>query len=210
MIRLIPVVRPGLILLLLTSLAIANADDAEEGFQVLYTEGNPLTQGWKMVGPGAVVEESPGVLKTEGGMGMLWYAERPFQDFVLRLDYQISRPNDNSGVFVRFPNPPKDPWEAVNEGYEIQICDGASPEHRTGAIYSFKGPEKKPPTRPVGEWNSYEIAVEGQTYTIKLNGETINNFEGSRGEQGYIGLQNHDDRSIVRFRDIRIKSLENP
>ncbi len=200
----IPNLRFGLTLLVLNLAALA---PAEEGFQPLYNEGDPLEQGWKMVGPGAVVEESPGVLKTEGGMGMLWYAERPFKDFVLRLEYQVGRPNDNSGVFVRFPNPPESPWDAVNQGYEIQICDSESPEHRTGAVYSFKGPDKDPPVRPPGEWNSYEIAVEGQKFTIKLNGETINTFEGSRGENGYIGLQNHDDRSIVRFRNIQIKPL---
>ncbi|CAN5868702.1 hypothetical protein BH23PLA1_BH23PLA1_41340 [soil metagenome] len=201
----ISILRFGLAWLVLNLFALA---PAEEGFQPLYNEGDPLEQGWKMVGPGAVVEESPGVLKTEGGMGMLWYAERPFKDFVLRLEYQVARPRDNSGVFVRFPNPPESPWDAVNQGYEIQICDSESPEHRTGAIYSFKGPDKDPPTRSPGEWNNYEIAVEGQKYTIKLNGETINTFEGSRGESGYIGLQNHDDRSIVRFRNIQIKPLE--
>ena len=145
------------------------------------------------------------VLVTSGGMGMLWYAASPFADFTLRVDYKLSKANANSGVFVRFPDPPTDPWDAVKAGYEIQICDGADPEHRTGAVYSFKAAEKAPPAKPIGEWNTYEIAVKGQDYTISLNGEVINHYVGSRGKTGFVGLQNHDDNSIVRFRNVRIK-----
>lgn len=179
---------------------------SEEGFTPLYTKGDPNAQGWKMVGPGNIKEETDGVLVTEGGMGMLWYAKRPFKDFTLRLEYKLTDATNNSGVFVRFPNAPKSPWDAVNEGYEIQICDGADPEHRTGSIYSFKAPDKAPKTRPVGEWNTYEIAVKGQQFTVTLNGEVVNSYKGSRGTQGYVGIQNHDPKSIVRFRNIRIKA----
>jgi hypothetical protein len=185
-----------------------NVRGDEPGFTPLYSQGDPLKQGWQMVGPGSITEESPGVLVTDGGMGMLWYAKEPFKDFTLRLEYKQSAPKNNSGVFVRFPNPPKSPWDAVNEGYEIQIDDGADPEHRTGAVYSFKAPEKAPPSKPVGEWNAYEITVKGQDYTVTLNGEVVNHYKGSRGAQGFIGLQNHDPKSIVRFRNVRIKTLK--
>lgn len=189
---------------LLTSFAVAD----DEGFTSIYSKGDPTKQGWKMVGPGNVKEESEGVLVTEGGMGMLWYAKNPYQNFTLRVEYKQSTPTDNSGIFVRFPNEPKSPWDAVNEGYEIQICDGADPIHRTGAVYSFKPAEKAAPTKPVGEWNMYEISVKGQEYTIKLNGEVINTYKGSRGQKGFVGIQNHDDKSIVRFRNIQIKSID--
>jgi hypothetical protein len=179
----------------------------ETGFTYLYQKGDPLKQGWKQVGPGKVTEESEGVLVTSGGMGMLWYEQAPFKDFTLRVDYKLSKADNNSGVFVRFPDKVTDPWDAVKAGYEIQICDGADPEHRTGAVYSFKAAEKAPTTKPVGEWNTYEISVKGQEYTISLNGEVINHYTGSRGKSGYIGLQNHDNSSIVRFRNIRIKPL---
>jgi hypothetical protein len=185
-----------------------NVRGDEPGFTPLYSQGDPLKQGWQMVGPGSITEESPGVLVTDGGMGMLWYAKEPFKDFTLRLEYKQSALKNNSGVFVRFPNPPKSPWDAVNEGYEIQIDDGADPEHRTGAVYSFKAPEKAPPSKPVGEWNAYEITVKGQDYTVTLNGEVVNHYKGSRGAQGFIGLQNHDPKSIVRFRNVRIKTLK--
>jgi hypothetical protein len=198
--------------LLMSALAGADAPKAapktDEGFTELYRSGDPAKQGWEMVGPGSITEEKDGVLVTEGGMGMLWYSRRPFKNFVLRVEYKLSDAGNNSGVFVRFPKKPKSPWDAVNEGYEIQICDGADPEHRTGAVYSFKAADAEPKLRPVGEWNDYEIRVKGQEYTILLNGRQVNSYKGSRGESGYVGLQNHDPKSIVRFRNVRIKELD--
>ncbi len=201
-------------LLLLTALAIpagsvnAAKEEGEKGFTSLYAHGDPIKQGWSMVGPGSIKEESDGVLVTEGGMGLLWFSKQPFGDFTLRLEYKLSDPGNNSGVFVRFPNQPKSPWDAVKDGYEIQICQDADPEHRTGSIYSFKAVDKTPETKPVGEWNTYEITVKGQQYTVSLNGEVINSYKGSRGIRGYVGLQNHDPKSIVRFRNVRIKTLD--
>jgi hypothetical protein len=54
----------------------------------------------------------------------------------------------------------------MNFGFEIQIDELARPDnapiHRTGAIYSFKGPTDGPLiVHPVGEWNQYEITVDG-------------------------------------------------
>ena len=188
--------------------AVPDKPEVEKGFTALYSHGDPLKQGWSMVGPGSIKEEADGVLVTEGGMGLLWFSKQTFGDFTLRLEYKLTAPSNNSGVFVRFPNPPKDPWDAVHSGYEIQICQDADPEHRTGSIYSFKATDKTPPTKPAGEWNTYEITVKGQEYTISLNGEVINTYKGSRGVKGYVGLQNHDDKSIVRFRNVRIKTLD--
>lgn len=56
----------------------------------------------------------------------------------------MSGKGDNSGVFVRFPNPGNDPYIAVRYGYEIQIDDLAQPDgkpiHSTEAIYGFAAP----------------------------------------------------------------------
>jgi hypothetical protein len=164
--------------------------------------GRDLT-GWTHCGPGRVVVED-GALKTEGGMGLLWFHKRWFKDFTLSLEYKVGRKEDNSGIFVRFPDPPRDEWQPVYAGYEIQICDAADPLHATGAVYGFKGPEKIP-SKPAGEWNLMEITVKGQHYAVALNNEVIVEYDGDRGKQGYIGLQNHDDRSVLRFRNIRVK-----
>ena len=86
-------------------------------------------------------------LLTHGGMGLLWYYKKKFKDFILTLEWKVSNRSDNSGVFVRFPNPFTDPNIAIEYGYEIQIDDIGSPDgkpiHRTGAIYNYKGPSHK-------------------------------------------------------------------
>jgi hypothetical protein len=80
-------------------------------------------------------------------MGLLWYYKRKFKDFILGLEWKASSKGDNSGVFVRFPNPENDPYVAVSYGYEIQIGDLAQPDgkpiHGTGAIYDFAAPSIK-------------------------------------------------------------------
>jgi Domain of Unknown Function (DUF1080) len=169
------------------------------------------TDGWRMAGPGKFVlvgyDKS---LRSEGGMGLLWYTKKKYKDFVLEVDWKVSRINDNSGVFVRFSNPDNDPLIAVNTGYEIQIDDMAMPDgnplHKTGAIYNFAAPSNVTVSKPVGQWNTFEIGATDQKYIVTLNGDkVIPEFTGNRNTEGYIGIQNHDADSHVSFRNIRIK-----
>ena len=196
--------RSALILTLLAACLGASCALPPQGdAQVLWNGGDPI--GWKMAGPGAFVVEE-GALKATGGMGLFWYAAREFEDFTLELEWKVEEPSDNAGVFVRFPDPGGDPWVAVNQGYEIQICDTGGPESRTGAIYSFQASESVP-TRPPGQWNHMRITVRGQEYLVEVNGREVTRFTGERGARGFIGIQNHDDESPVRFRRIRVTEL---
>jgi type 1 glutamine amidotransferase len=174
-----------------------------DGSYVLWN-GKDL-EGWSQAGPGRFAVRD-GALESEGGMGLLWYRERRFRDFVLTLEWQVSRPEDNSGIFLRFPRIPLDPWDAVKEGYEVQICGSGGPRHRTGAIYDF-APATEDAALPPGEWNRYEITVRGQEYQVVLNGHEVCRFTGERGREGFIGLQNHDGESRVRFRGLRVREL---
>ena len=72
-----------------------------------------------------VIVESDAALQSEGGMGLLWYSEKIYKNFTLKLEWKVSDESDNSGVFVRFPDPDNNPNNAVREGYEIQIDDKA-------------------------------------------------------------------------------------
>jgi hypothetical protein len=61
----------------------------------------------------------------------------------------------------------------------------------------------------VGRWNIFEIIVIEQSYSVTLNKtKMVTNFIGNRSLEGFIGLQNHDDRSKVYFRNIMIKELK--
>ena len=166
------------------------------------------TTGWRMAGKGNFTVED-GALVTHGGMGMLWHEGRKFANFTLQVEWKVNNKCNNSGVFVRFPEKSDDPWHAVNNGYEIQIddCDKKGLMFQTGSIYSFH-PAEKIASRPAGEWNLFEITAVGQRYTIKLNGKKVNEFEGTRAAEGYVGLQNHDLISRVSFRKVRVKELK--
>jgi hypothetical protein len=185
-------------------------DNDSDGFTYLFN-GQSI-DGWRMAGPGKFVFiEYDKSLQSEGGMGLLWYAEKKYKDFVLKVDWKVNRRNDNSGVFIRFSDPDDDPWIAVNTGYEIQIDDLAMPDgnpvHKTGAIYNFAAPSN-PGSKPVGEWNTFEIEATNQKYSVILNGEkVIPEFTGNRLTEGYIGIQNHDVDSRVSFKNIRIKEI---
>jgi hypothetical protein len=174
--------------------------------------------GWKMAGKGNfLIIESEKALLTQGGMGLLWYYKKKFEDFILTLEWKVSNRTDNSGVFVRFPNPFTDPNIAIDYGYEIQINESGAPDgnpiHRTGAIYNYKGPSPKIQSLlnhlEVGRWNTFEIFVKQQSYSVTLNKKkVVTNFIGNRSLEGFIGLQNHDDNSKVYFRNIMINEFK--
>lgn len=169
------------------------------------------TEGWKQAGPGrfTVVD---GELRTEGGMGLLWYQAKELSSYSLQLDWKLAG-DDNSGVFVGFPAS-DDPWSAVNQGYELQIDATDAPDRTTGAVYGFASADLKARDRvlrPPGQWNSYEIRVRGERLQVFLNGVKINDFTNTDParslKDGFIGLQNHGADDQVSFRNIRLKEL---
>jgi hypothetical protein len=165
--------------------------------------------GWKMCGPGSF-DLIDNMIISHDGMGLLWYKERKFRDFILSVYWKTTTKGDNSGVFIRFSDPDDDPWIAVHTGYEIQIYDGEPPSgnatHRTGGIYNFASPSTYASNEP-GKWNIFEIHANGQNYAVILNDIKITTFTGNRQLEGYIGLQNHDPGSRVCFGKIAIKEL---
>ena len=204
--------------LFLAALALAFGLAAAD-FKPIYN-GSSL-DGWQMVGPGRFVIED-GLMKTEGGMGLLYYTKQKLSDCVVRVVFKTTGSRDNSGVVIRLPEPPPDPWYGVHNGYEVQI-DGAGDEwHSTGAIYSLSKVTSR--QQKNGEWNTMDIEIRGPLTRISLNGVMVNEFKegqevpprkqwfepvrGPRALSGYIGLQNHDGNSKVHFKEISVKSLK--
>ena len=178
--------------------------------------------GWQHVGPGKFVIEN-GVLKTQGGMGLLWYTKEKISNATLRVVFSVPEPtkNGNSGVFIRIPTEPTEPWMPVNKGYEVQIDHSGDDYHRTGVLYSLTKAMTKPALK---EWNTMEITLTDDRTVVTLNGEKITDYKegdpvpekeksfepdrGRRAAAGYFGLQNHDDKDVVLFRDISMKKLK--
>ena len=114
--------------------------------------------GWEHVGPGKMVVED-GLIRTEGGMGLLWFTGEKFGDCIIRVVYKTTAHDANAGVHIRFPDKPNDAWDAVLKGYEIQICDVQDEFHGTGSIYSLVSKMTARPAKPAGEWNTMEITL---------------------------------------------------
>src|SRR5690606_32857811 len=127
------------------------------------------------------------------------------------------------GVGIRTPTA----GDAAYVGMEIQILDNTADIYKNLHSYQYHGsvygviPAKKGYLKPVGEWNSEEIKAVGSRITVTLNGHIIvdgdidkagaggtadgKNHPGLKNKSGHIGFLGHG--SVVKFRDIRIKSL---
>ena len=179
-------------------------------------------EGWQMAGSGQFNVIGNGTVESQGGIGLLWYTKEEFSDFLLTVQWRASSIFDNSGVFIRFPalgssNPAQDWKLAVDQGYEIQIDDRGydpnnnttgSPLHMTGAVYQL-APATKLASKPLGEWNTFEMEAVGRDIKVKLNGELVSHLAGdtSRPLKGHIGLQNHHPGSRVQFRNLFIRKV---
>lgn len=179
----------------------------EAGFVSLFSDAE--LKKWRQCGPGRF-DVTNGVATGVGGMGLWWYTGRQYTNFVLRGEFVQEEPIADSGVFLRFADPGNDPWNAVHQGHEMEIGDPEpkDPTWRTGSIYPFQA-STRANTKPLGQWNEYEIICQGQTYTVRLNGEQIMTWTDpkQRTRSGYIGLQNYNDGKTVRHRNVRIKDL---
>ena len=182
----------------------------ETGYTALY---NGSTTGWSQAGPGGFTN-ADATLASYGGMGMLWYSAREFSSYSLKLDWKL-RGDANSGVVVGFP-PSSDPQSGLDNGYEVQIDATDAVDRTTGSIYAVKAADiaaRDAALNPPGEWNTFELLVEGERLQVFLNGAKINDFTNSnpaRSLAGHIGIQNHGTGDEVSYRNIRIKELGGP
>jgi 3-keto-disaccharide hydrolase len=160
----------------------------------------------------------------------LFYSKVPFSNYVLKLEWLSWRADDNSGVFVRFPDPTTKGYNntafvAVDFGFEIQIDalgrgspppgQQVDPKFRTtGAIYNIadQNLDESVVALPPGQWNQFEIRVKDNRITVLLNGQQKTDFVNGDPNRGtsdagsrFIGLQTHTGR--VAFRNIQIMEL---
>ncbi|MFG1651759.1 ThuA domain-containing protein [Micromonospora sp. NPDC049275] len=179
----------------------------ETGYTPLY---NGSTSGWSQAGPGNFTN-SDATLTSVGGMGLFWYNAKQFTNYSLKLDWKLAG-DDNSGIFIGFP-PSSDPQSAINNGYEVQIDATDAVDRTTGSVYTYKAADtaaRDAALNAPGEWNTYELLVEGERLQVFLNGVKINDFTNTdpvRSLAGHIGIQNHGTGDDVAFRNIRIKEL---
>lgn len=187
-----------------------------KGFQELLSNNGKRYEkhGWNHYGPGYFeLDPKTGVMTSSGGMGLSWFSQKKYGNFILDLEFKCLAPKTNSGVFLRVPEfVTSDDY--IYHSFEIQIDDASDPKHQTGAVYDAE-PAKEKAFKPTGEWNHYRISFIGDVITVVLNGKEIVNWKAEpRGKikdfakEGYVGLQNHDSDAKVCFRNIFIKEVK--
>ena len=190
------------------------ADETQQGYTLLFN-GKTL-EGWDgdprlwRVEDGAIVGSSDGHTIEQNTFLIL---DRPFSDFVLRLDLKLR--NGNSGIQFRskvFPD-----W--VVKGYQADASD-AGDRSAWGNLYEEKGRGRNVMTTPtegwlkgktvvrVNDWNDYEIYAKGNRIRLTLNGLVTIDMRDRQASDGVIAIQLHSGKPMeVRLRNIRIKEL---
>lgn len=169
-----------------------------------------------------VADPETGVLGRNLRNGYIW-SEKKYGDFILDLEYKLTR-HCNSGVFFR-----SDPNNPVQGGFEVQLLDSQGRDlgkNDHGAIYDAVAPSSKPAGK-VGDWDQLRIRVKGDIVRVWVNGTLVSeadlskwttpqqNPDGSKNKFktalsdlpkiGHIGFQDHGHN--VSFRNIFLKEL---
>ena len=191
-----------------------NPPSLEPGFSYLFDGSEETFQLWRATGQGAFSLVDGAIVTQPGNdLGLLYYTQHTFGDFVLRFQFRLSGLDDNSGVFIRFQDPRQpvpdrrnphisysydnQAWVPVTTGFEVQIDELArgNPDgldiHRTGAIYGIplgagvgQQSYRRGPILKAGEWYNAEIKVVGDSYAVSLNGQLTAAFVNSDPYRG--------------------------
>jgi len=197
-----------------------SVSEKAEDFKALFNGKN--LDGW--VGNKVDYFVEDGIIKidpSKGGSGNL-FTEKEYADFNYRFEFQLT-PGANNGLGIRAPLK----GDAAYLGMELQILDNTSPIYAELQPYQYHGsvygviPAKRGFLKPVGEWNSEEVIVQGTHVKVILNGTVIvdgdiadgrdkgtmdhRNHPGLKNDKGHIGFLGHG--SVVAFKNIRIKEL---
>jgi Domain of Unknown Function (DUF1080) len=177
--------------------------------------------GWQQIGPGSFVVKD-GMMKTQGGMGMLLYAREKIAHATIRVVFKLMAKESDSGVFIRIPEKPTEPWMPINRGYEVEIGDWPDDYSCTGVLYTFTKALARP-INPIHKWNTMDITIDGPHTVVYLNNVKVTDFtegqpvppkhlgsidpdRGPRPDSGFIGLQNHPG-SEVYFKEVSVTPL---
>ncbi len=155
-----------------------------------------------------------GVLVCKGTPAGYIRTEKPYTSFVLKLEWRwspVTKKEGNSGVLVRVQEPHK-VWP---KSIEAQLQSG-----RAGDFWNIGDFQMTTDTarlngrntrhthaneRPIGEWNEYEIIVNGPDVVLNVNGDTLNSAGECAVIPGPIALQS--EGTEIHFRRVRLSPL---
>jgi hypothetical protein len=196
-----------------TTIAAVCAAEVEAGFTPLF-DGKTF-DGWKIAEPDAKswrIED--GALVAAGPRSHLFYVgdDKPFKDFEFKVDV-MTEPGSNGGIYfhTQFQD---NGWPKA--GFECQVNVTHTDWKKTGSLYDVANLGVTPAQD--NKWWTQHITVKGNKVTVKIDGKTVLEYNEPPGtqagkdfsrklNQGTFAFQAHDPKSIVRFKNVRVKRL---
>jgi 3-keto-disaccharide hydrolase len=172
--------------------------------------------GWQPYGEETWVADHGTIFgeSTSGKYGYL-LTKKTYKNFDIRLKFNCTM-EGNSGLFFHSQITGENPkWGPDIVGLQAEI----DPARHSGGIYESGGrgwvalptDEGEKAIKPVGQWNTMEVRVEGNHFVTHLNGVKIVDYmyEPAKYTDGHIALQIHTGQNgfRVRFKDIEIRTL---
>lgn len=113
---------------------------------------------------------------------------------------------NNTGILVNLQAPDKIwPLSVECQGQDQKQGDFWLQSGASAAGFSGDGkksvhvPMPGPPNeKPVGEWNVYEVVVQGDSVEAIVNGKSMNKISGGNVTSGFIGIQSEGAEIEVR------------
>lgn len=161
----------------LTLATLATA--AAEKQRVSLFNGKNL-DGWSVLTCEAEVVD--GNLFIKSGNGLV-QSEKKYQDFILEFDWKaLGEDSWDSGVYFRYLSVPEGrPWPGR---YQANLLKG-----REGNVGGIKGATSKGLIKE-GEWNQFQLTVQGPKISLKINGKKAWEAEGlEQLKAGYLAFQ---------------------
>jgi hypothetical protein len=209
------------LLLVLTFTWPATAADGD-GWISLF-DGHSLA-GWKASESQNTFQVRAGEIVAEGPRSHLFYIGSGSADFT---NFEFSaevrcQPGANSGIYFHTAFQPTN-WPGT--GFKVQI-NNTQPKHdtyyefkKTGSLYGIRNLYKS--IVRDDEWFTLAIRVSGYRVQVRLNGTLVVDYlepAASPGEavglrrlaHGTFALQGHDPKSLVAFRNLRVRPLAGP
>ena len=140
----------------------------------------------------------------------------PFKDFDLKVDIK-TEPGANGGVYIHTKYLDTGwPWG----GYETQVNQTQGDWRKSGSVYSVQDVKEDVIKGIVkdNEWYTHRVVVKGNNIKVYLNDKLVNDFTEEAGRkagkdferklnEGTFALQAHDPKSVVLYKNIRVKKL---
>jgi len=185
---------------LLGTLLSFNIYAAEPAWSTLIDGASGL-ENFTIVGSANWSASNGALQATEGPGTSFLVTKNSYANFQLHIEFWVSD-DANSGIYMRCQD-----ISGITDRncYEANIYDQrADLSFGTGGIVHV-GPVAEPFPKVGGQWNTYDITLNGSTLAVILNGEETVGVTDEQFAQGPIALQ--WARGTVRFRNMRIMPL---